>query len=72
MLVERSHVRCLGEPVRARSKGPAVVFNLTEDSSPAVFHRFAQCMREGSEPKRALAPFHRICTPMHTRRNDVS
>jgi hypothetical protein len=32
----------------------------------------AQRRCKGSEIKRALAPFHRICTPMHTSRNDVS
>src|ERR1700693_1118845 len=29
-------------------------------------------MWKGCEAKSALAPFHRICTPMHTSRNEVS
>lgn len=50
-----------GRPRRRRTRSVA-----TGSGPPA------QCTCKGSELSRALAPFHRICTPMHTSRNDVS
>ncbi len=48
------------------------MFCHSERSEESAFRRRAQRTCTGTELNNALAPFHRICTPMHTSRNEDS